>query len=153
MDSTGGLFVHSSDVTQVKPGDLVDATGFPEAGDGGPQLWNGVLKVTEAGHPPIPEDVPFPEVLSAKFDKRLVRLRATFVRSETRNKGGDVFLFQSGAGWFQAQAATSFSGKLFAGLEPGTTALVSGVCLVRFNAEKQVEGVTLQRHLDGFPFV
>jgi signal transduction histidine kinase/DNA-binding response OmpR family regulator len=100
-DATGALEVRGGGVGILQPGDLVDAVGFPRAGDFSPVLEDAVLRRAGRDPGPVPIDATPAELLQGHHDAGLVRLRGRVVeRFATADE--DVLLLQSGSTAFSA---------------------------------------------------
>ena len=75
-DETGGVRIETEQIPQVRPGDLVEAAGFPTVTAGRPILRNAVFKVAGAGREPAPVKVTSDNVLTPDHDAELVRMEA-----------------------------------------------------------------------------
>jgi signal transduction histidine kinase/CheY-like chemotaxis protein len=100
-DATGALEVRGGGAAALQPGDLVDAVGFPRAGDFSPVLEDAMLRRAGRGALPLPIDATPSELLQGQHDAALVRVRGRVVeRSSTAAE--DVLLLQSGSTAFSA---------------------------------------------------
>jgi signal transduction histidine kinase/CheY-like chemotaxis protein len=95
-DDSGALEVRGEGVDTLRPGDLVDAVGFPRAGDFSPVLEDAMVRRSGRSTAPMPIDATPSELLQGHHDAGLVRVRGRVVeRFSTASE--DVLLLQAGA--------------------------------------------------------
>jgi signal transduction histidine kinase len=75
-DASGGVRIETEQIPHVRPGDLVEASGFPGVTPGKPILRNAVLRVLGAGGEPPPLEIAAGNVLTPDHDAELVRVKA-----------------------------------------------------------------------------
>lgn len=73
-DGTASARIETEQLPDVRPGDLVEAAGFPGVTPGKPILRNAVLKRLGPGSEPPPMDVAEGQVLAPDHDAELVRM-------------------------------------------------------------------------------
>jgi signal transduction histidine kinase/CheY-like chemotaxis protein len=100
-DASGSLEVRGEGTAALKPGDLVEAVGFPRAGDFSPVLEDAVLRRVGQSAPPIPTDATPSELIQGHHDAALVRVRGRVVERFS-TAAEDVLLLQSGGTAFSA---------------------------------------------------
>lgn len=129
QDQTGGLRVETCQSGALRPGDRVEALGFPAQGVYTPLLQDATFRQVGSGRAPPPDDVTVDEVLTGRHDGRLVRIRATVV---DRTRGGlePLLVLQSGGVIFTAGRPGPVAAPDFAGLQNGSQVDVTGVCLI-----------------------
>lgn len=101
MDGTNGLRFVPKHPLELKVGDLVDVTGFPELSGAAPRLNEAVVRAT--GHAPLPE----PRMLSSDLpagnhDATLVRIEGLLM-SVRQTATNQIFEIQSGSWRFLAR--------------------------------------------------
>ena len=74
-DSVGALEVHTAAATKVRPGDLVDAVGFPGIGAYSPLLEDSTLRQVGTAESPRPVETTAIDVLRSRQDGALLKLR------------------------------------------------------------------------------
>jgi signal transduction histidine kinase/ActR/RegA family two-component response regulator len=79
-DSEGSVEVHTAALASVKPGDLVDAVGFPTTGAYSPQLEDATLHRIGAGEVPRPLETTAIDLLRGANDAALVKIRARLLQ-------------------------------------------------------------------------
>ena len=84
QDDSGGVVVNSKQKTPVKPGDLVDAIGFPTVGQYAPILQSGYLRKIGEHRLPSPLDLTMATTLSSDHDAELVKIDGTLL-DQTRS--------------------------------------------------------------------
>jgi signal transduction histidine kinase/CheY-like chemotaxis protein len=100
-DASGAIEVRGEGISALAPGDLVDAVGFPRAGDFSPVLEEAVLRRTGRGAAPIPIDASPSELLQGHHDASLVRVRGRVV-GRFSTAAEDVLLLHAGSTAFSA---------------------------------------------------
>jgi diguanylate cyclase (GGDEF)-like protein/PAS domain S-box-containing protein len=94
MDSTGGVYVETSDGAPVQPGSEVEVAGFPALGVYSPVLKSGAIRPTGRVQPQAPAGITGTQALHGGFDAQLVRLRGV-VRSVYTLGNQDVLGLES----------------------------------------------------------
>ena len=74
-DATGGARIETEQIPWVRPGDVIEAAGFPAVSPGKPVLRNAVFRVLGNATEPEPQDVNA-NVLTPDHDAELVRMKA-----------------------------------------------------------------------------
>ena len=74
-----GLRVLAAESAEVRPGDLVEAVGYPEIGGPSPLLRQALLRKTGTAPLPAPNFLAGPDLTGKGLDSTLVRLEATFM--------------------------------------------------------------------------
>lgn len=102
MDGGTGFRVLANNPGSLKPGDLIEAVGFPKLGGPSPVLQ--VAQIRKTGHAPLPEPAPVsPErLLDNNRDATLVQVEAVLI-SDTIHEDERVLELQSGPLHFVAQ--------------------------------------------------
>ena len=90
QDATGGVVVKLSQGIDVRPGDLVDAVGFPTLGEYAPILDDGEARKVGQGVPPKPIDLTEVTGLNGDQDAELVKIRGRLIDRSV--KGADLVL-------------------------------------------------------------
>jgi signal transduction histidine kinase len=97
-DATGGARIETEQIPWVRPGDVIEAAGFPAVSPGKPVLRNSVFRLLGSATQPEPQDVTS-NVLTPDHDAELVRmkgellsdLRGSFERALVLRIGDNVF--------------------------------------------------------------
>jgi signal transduction histidine kinase/DNA-binding response OmpR family regulator len=93
QDASGGVQLEAAQVTDVKPGELVDAIGFPTAGRYAPILQDGVYRVLGKSRLPAPIYLARDAGLSGDHDAELVKIDGRLLDQSERG-GYHVFTVQ-----------------------------------------------------------
>ncbi len=126
---TKGLRVLAQQDTLVKPGDLVDALGFPTVGESEPVLSDAVFRVV--GHGVIPQPVSLDLTAPwGRYDGALVTTDARLIQIDQQPNGASLLL-QNGTVVFEARLQTKDLNELRMSIPIGSDLRVTGVCLVR----------------------
>ncbi len=104
QDASGGLVVQGKHDADVKPGDLVEAIGFPTAGGYAPILQDGDFRKVGRRAQPAPLDLTAATALSGDHDAELVRIRGRLLYQSV-NGGNRVLTLQLGRSTFTAHLA------------------------------------------------
>jgi signal transduction histidine kinase len=105
MDGTNGVRFVPKQPQELKVGDMVDVTGFPELSGAAPLLSDALARVTGHAALPEPEKLSAADLPGASHDSTLVRIEGllTSVRQTTTNQ---VLEIQSGSWRFLARLNT-----------------------------------------------
>ncbi len=88
QDTSGGVVVMTTRLAAVRPGDRVDAVGFPAPGQYAPVLEDGEFQMAGHGTPPAPVDLTQTKSLSGDHDAELVKIRGRVIDQSIR--GGEI---------------------------------------------------------------
>jgi two-component system sensor histidine kinase/response regulator len=105
QDYTGGVVVESELTTDLAPGDLVDAIGFPAAAGYAPILLNGSFRKIGKGRLPTPRHISSAANLSVDYDAELVKISGRLL-DQSQSAGYHIFTMQLDGFSF------SFAGRL-----------------------------------------
>ncbi|MCW5980651.1 MAG: response regulator [Bryobacteraceae bacterium] len=109
QDDSGGVAVESAPATDLAPGDLVDAVGFPAAGRYAPILQDSALRKVGAGRPPAPVELTPAAALAGERDAELVTLAGRLLDQSERGRYR-LFTIQMDSltviGWMEKKAVT-----------------------------------------------
>ena len=124
QDSTGGVVIETAQATDLVPGDLVDAVGFPAPGRYVPVLQDGDFR--KIGKAEVPSAVNIDEnPASNNHDAELVRVNGLLLDQVQR--ADDLLLtMQNGSLIFAGQIARNQAGRLLS-LRAGSRLRMTGV--------------------------
>jgi len=125
-DGAASARIETEQLPDVRPGDLVDAAGFPGVTPGKPILRNAVIRVLGAGSEPPPMDVAAGNVLAPDHDAELVRMNGQLlgVLSDPAER---VLVLRIGDTVFNAGLAAGELNAEVDRIRAGSTLSVTGV--------------------------
>ena len=133
-NAEGSVEVHTAAPANVKPGDLVDAVGFPTAGVYSPQLEDATLRRTGTGEVPRPVETTAIDLLRGTNDATLVKIRARLLqRMETSAE--DVLLLDADGTTFSAHLERRSGSGALPPLRNGSLVELTGVSSVQVARE------------------
>jgi PAS domain S-box-containing protein len=134
------LWVRTAQQLSLKPGDLIDAVGFPAAGDYTPVMLDAVIRRVGAG--PLPKPIYLsPEQLQAGAGSAdLIRLSARLQNRTTRPAGEEVLELQAGTVNFRAELKKGTGGGSLQTLRDGSLLQLTGVSKVELNDQHDPQG-------------
>ena len=125
-DGTASARIETEQLPDVRPGDLVEAAGFPGVTPGRPILRNAVLKVVGPGSEPPPMDVVEGQVLAPDHDAELVRMNGQLL-SVLAASAERVLVLRFGDTVFNAGLETGPLSAEVDRIRPGSMLSVTGV--------------------------
>jgi signal transduction histidine kinase len=125
-DSTGGVRIETEQTPNVRPGDLVEAAGFPGVTPGKPILRNAVMKVLGVGGEPAPLEVAADNVLTPDHDAELVRMKGQLL-SVVAGTTERVLVLRLGDAVFNAGLEVGQVSDEVDSIRPGSLLSVTGV--------------------------
>ena len=136
QDASGGVVVSSTQPTLLRPGDRVDAIGFPAAGRYAPVLEAGQYRKLGPGSLPKPIDLTNATTLSADQDAELVKIRGRLIDQSIR---GDylVLTMQLGSFTFTAHINRKAAGEMPRSLPVGSLIETTGVWSIETDEYRQ----------------
>lgn len=125
-DDAGSIRIETERPQDVRPGQLVEAAGFPAVTPGRPMLRNAVFRVVGEQLEPAAVPVSGP-VLTPDHDAELVRVEGELL-SATGDQAERLLVLRHGTTVFSAALdATAAEGRHFDDLRPGSRIAVTGV--------------------------
>ncbi len=128
-DATESLEVDTLQSTTVKPGDVVEAWGFPSMGDGSRGLEDGEFRKLASGPPPMPIDISVEEALQGNYDKSLVRVEGRMFQF-IKEGGSSSLMVAADPVAFRAQVLGEGAQTRLNRLEVGSRIRITGICEV-----------------------
>ena len=125
-DATGAVRIETEQIPQVRPGDLVEAAGFPGVTPGKPILRNAVFKGAGPGSEPAPLTVDTGNVLTPDHDAELVRMQGQLL-SVLTGPSERVLVLRVGDTVFDAGLDISHANEGVDDIRPGSLLSVTGV--------------------------
>jgi signal transduction histidine kinase len=125
-----GLHVKTSQATPVKPGDIVEVTGFSALGQFKPSLEDAIYRRVGESVSPVPLKLNAEAALTGEYDADLVRIEARLLN---RVKQGDEqsLVLQDRNSIFNAYLADPGKRDRLASLRDGSRVELTGICLVQ----------------------
>ena len=128
-DETGGVRLSTRQSAEVRPGDSVEAVGFPPVQRYKLVLEETVLRKVGRGRVPSPEEITVDQATGGPFEARLVRLNA-FLLSRRTSFGDRRLTLQAGRKQFSAILEQPWSSAILDSLQDGSMLQLTGVCAV-----------------------
>lgn len=125
-DGTGGVRVETEQLPQVRPGEMVEAAGFPGISPGKPILRNAVFRVVGVEAEPPPLTLSTPTVLTPEHDAQLVRMDGQLLGVLT-GPTERVLVLRLRDTVFNAGIDDSQASGAFDAIRPGSLLSVTGV--------------------------
>lgn len=125
-DGTAGARIETEQLPNVKPGDLVEAAGFPGVTPGKPILRNAALRVLGRGGEPASVEVAAGNVLTPDHDAEIVRITGQLL-SVLAGPTDRVLVLRSGDTVFNAGLEAGEPGGDVDRIRPGSALSVTGV--------------------------
>ena len=129
QDEQEGLYCQTRQRDLVRPGDQVEALGFPAKGEYTPVLQDAVYRRVGSGSPVKPVAIGLDGALAGTNDCRLVRITAKLL--EHTQRGREQFIVLEKEGFiFYAFLAQEAGGPGFSPAQVGSEVAVTGICLI-----------------------
>jgi hypothetical protein len=127
-DGEQGLMVQTHQPFALTPGDLVEATGFPELGAYNPILRDATLVRLGSGPAPRPFQVTAQQAVRGDHDSDLVEIEGDLVSWTTTDQGQQLGM-KSGSHIFSVEI-DKLAAMDLAALQEGSRVRVTGLCLI-----------------------
>jgi len=128
-DANQDLMVYSQQMLAVKPGDVVEALGFPALGEYAPVLQDAIFQRIGSEQPPKAVRATAEQLLKGDLDAGLVEIEGR-VQTRTKTAKGELFALKAGNRIFHAQIEVSAEDPRVAALGEGAEVRVAGICMV-----------------------
>jgi signal transduction histidine kinase/DNA-binding response OmpR family regulator len=135
-DSTGSVYVQSSQQTLLQPGNRVDALGFPGIVDQHPALEDAVFRIVGREGAPVPIQIAASAALQGQFDSLLVRIDARLTQIAVTPKEA-LLVLRQGSAVFTAVSKSPASIAGLKSLREGALLNVAGICILDRDAAGQ----------------
>jgi signal transduction histidine kinase/CheY-like chemotaxis protein len=129
-DSVGTLEVHSAAAADLRPGDLVDAVGFPEIGAYSPLLEDSTLRKIGTAESPKPAETTAADVLRNRVDGALLQLRGRVLQFSSAPTE-DVLIVDDEGTTFTAVLDRASTGSRLAPLATGSVVELRGISSIQ----------------------
>jgi signal transduction histidine kinase len=123
-----GLYVKTCQTNVVLPGEVVEVTGFPLAGQFSPLLEDALVRRVGKGAPPPPADVRIEQLVSGDYEGELVRMRGVLMNRAQR-ADEEVLVLEADNLIVNARLDAARADRRFHELEKGSQLELTGVCL------------------------
>ena len=140
-DEGSALLVMTTQVSNIKPGDRIEALGFPTPKESGPILQDAVLRYLGSGLPPRPRPVKVAEILSGSLNNNLISIEGHLLR-RLREPSREALLLQIGSTPLLAELRDPTESDPLRYLRDGSTIRISGVSVVGVEGPWHVGGPT-----------
>ena len=129
-DGVQSASVQSKQQTSLRPGDLVDAVGFPVLGDGYTQtIQDAIFRRIGTGALPAPKSISTKEALSGDLEGDLVRIDGKLIKKQMA--GGEyTLLLDSGGSVFPAILPEKAADQVLDDLRNGSRIQLVGICMI-----------------------
>lgn len=128
-DGMQGASVRGSEPTSLKPGDFVDAVGYPSLGDTSHTIDDAIFRRLGASALPQPQAIDVKEALSGDFQWSLVRLSGQLIqKQETADQY--TLLLKSGGAVFSAVFPAELKEQSIDNLQEGSQLELTGICVI-----------------------
>ena len=136
QDVSGGVVVNSSQNTTLRPGDRVDAIGFPAAGIYAPVLENGQYRKLGPASLPEPIDLTHATNLSADQDAQVVKIQGSLIDQSIRGQFM-ILTMQLGSFTFTARMNQNATGETLPMIPVGSRIETTGVWSIEADEYRQ----------------
>ena len=126
QDETGGAFVRTDQANSLRPGDRVEAVGFPNFNSAGLTLDEAAIRKTGVAGLPQPIQLGSAEMDGKNHTAELVRVTATLI-DQHKTSDGQVLVLQAGTKIFQATLLGESDNPL-QNIAIGSLLEITGVC-------------------------
>ncbi len=128
-DGNQGASVLGSETSSLKPGEVVDAVGYPVLGDTEHVIDDAIFKRLGAAPVPEPRSVTVQEALSGDFEGDLIRLDGRLI-GQQRATDQDTLLVDAGGAVFSAILPAELKENSLADLRGGSQLQLTGICMI-----------------------
>jgi diguanylate cyclase (GGDEF)-like protein len=128
-DDTQGASILSNDMTALKPGDVVEAVGYPSLGDASHTIDGAIFRQLGTAPQPAPKSVTVEEALSGSFEGELVRLEGHLIEQQ-ESTDLSTLLVRAGDEVFSAVLPRDLKEQTLSGLRNGSRIQLTGICVV-----------------------
>jgi signal transduction histidine kinase/DNA-binding response OmpR family regulator len=134
QEGARGLCGQTAQTTPVRPGEVVDALGFPAVGQFAPTLSDVTYRAAGVWQPIPPLVVTAEEALRGEHDAQMISIEGQLI-GENRAARDPVIVLASGRHVFPVVLPSQPPGHALPAWEAGSTLRVTGICSVQPDAE------------------
>jgi hypothetical protein len=126
--------IHSASIlniemTTLKPGDMVEAVGYPSLGDASHTMEDAIFKQLGTAPLPEPRSVNVADVLAGNYEGDLIRLDGRLIgQQETTDQ--TTLLFDKGGAVFSAILPRGLKEQSLINLRNGSRIQLTGICVI-----------------------
>jgi PAS domain S-box-containing protein len=135
-DESGSVMVQTLEAAASRPGDRVDALGFPAVGEYTPILQDAVFRKIGTGPPPSPVQITTAGALHGTYDAELVQIEARLLDRVLR-EGEQVLFLQEGSAVFNTHLEKAKGEEKLTSLLPGSLVRLTGICSVEVDEDRR----------------
>ncbi len=130
-DGSGGIQVLTKQNLHVRPGDQIEAMGFPIIGRYSPVLQDARIRIRTSGKAQLPalHEVTAEQAMSGAYDSERIAIKGRLLEKDGL-PGEQLLMVQSGKWTFPAHLVNSRGGLAIQGIENGSQVKISGICAV-----------------------
>ena len=141
-DATGPLLINTRQAERLRPGDLIEAVGFPAPGEYTPILRDAAFQRISGSAAPEPFDVQPQQLLKGDFNTDLVRLSGRLL--DHTSQGLRVLLeLQSPGGTFDAEVRSEAKHGIPDLLRNGSLLQLTGISMLHVDDNKVPRSFTI----------
>jgi len=118
-----------NEINTLKPGDVVEAVGYPSLGDATHTMQGAIFKLIDTAPVPVPKTVNVADVLTGNFEGDLVRLNGRLIGLQETTDQMTLLVDQGGA-VFSAILPRELNEQPFNGLRNGSRIQLTGICVI-----------------------
>jgi len=141
-DENSGLYIHTPETAPVRVGDLVEAVGFPSAGEYSAVLQDAIFRRISAGPIPSPISVTAAQALDGSHDADFVSIEGRLLEGGL-GPGPHTLTMESGDRVFQVEMLDAQPQENLKELTPGSLLGLTGICIVLANENHVPQGFRL----------
>ncbi len=131
QNETGGVLVKTARNVNLKPGDRIDAVGFPDPQGYSATLNLAVVRKSGSATLPSPQAATLENLVSGELDARRIRVHARVLEQQAK-EGTQVLTLEIQERYFRADLGTNQG--VLPRLPPGSLLAVTGICSVSVDA-------------------
>jgi len=128
-DRGRALLVMTTQISDVKPGDQVDAVGFPTPAPSGPFLADAIFRYSGEGHPATPTSVSVADLSSGTLNYNLVSIEGKLLH-HISEPSGESLLLQNGSTLLRADLNDVKNANALARFRDGSIVRICGISVI-----------------------
>jgi signal transduction histidine kinase/DNA-binding response OmpR family regulator len=128
-DGVQGASVLGTKMTSLRPGDVVDAVGFPVLGDNAETIQDAIFRRLGTATLPPPRFISPKDALTGNYEGDLVRIDGRLIE-QSRTTDQYTFVLNAGGEVFSAILPADVADRALESLRPGSRLQLTGVCTI-----------------------